>query len=241
MANPQGTIEDYIFYSKELEEEIPLLIYKPHHYSTLYKYSVLIVQDGKDYFQMGRIGRAADQLQEELENLIIIGIPYANVEDRRAKYHPDGDKQTAYIRFLAHELVPFIDEQFPTYQVGSGRALGGDSLGATVSLMAALKYPNIFGKVLLHSPYVDEKVITLLEDFDQPHLLQLYHVIGKQEVNVKMTNGETMDFLEPNRDLHDLIEAKAIRNFYDEFDGDHTWKYWQPDLVRALRMMFSKN
>lgn len=242
MAKTQGTIEDYLFSSQELQEEIPILIYKPANYSTLYKYSVLIVQDGKDYFQMGRIGRTADLLNAEglIENLIIVGVPYINVEDRRTKYHPNGEKQQAYIRFLAHELVPFIDSKYPTYQVGTGRALGGDSLAATVSLMTSVKYPNIFGKLLLQSPYVDEKVMGAVEDFDQPHLLQIYHVIGKQEFEVKMTNGEIADFLEPNRELNDLIEAKAIQNFYDEFDGDHTWKYWQPDLKRALQMMFPK-
>lgn len=241
MAHRQGKIEEHIFKSKELNEEIPLLIYKPAHYSPLNKYSILIVQDGKDYFQLGRIGRAADELYEKnlLENIIIVGIPYRNVEDRREKYHPDGKKQGAYIRFLAHEVVPFLDESFPTYQVGSGRALGGDSLAATVSLMTALTYPNIFGKLLLHSPYVNEKVLSSLEDFDQPHLLQLYHVIGRKETEVKLTSGETQDFLEPNRELNTLTEAKAIRNFYEEFDGDHSWKYWQPDLKRALTIMFS--
>ncbi|WP_243354901.1 alpha/beta hydrolase [Bacillus litorisediminis] len=242
MGTNQGTIEDHTLFSQELQEEIPLLIYKPSHYSTLYKYSVLIVQDGKDYFQMGRIGRTADLLYAEgkIENLIIVGIPYRNVNDRRTKYHPDGEKQNAYIRFLAHELVPFIDHHFPTYQVGFGRALGGDSLGATVSMMAALKYPNIFGKMLLQSPYVDEKVLAAIENFDQTHLINIYHVIGKQETEVKMTNGEVMDFLQPNRELHDLIKAKAIQHYYDEFEGNHTWKYWQPDLKRALQKMFPK-
>ena len=71
-------------------------------------------------------------------------------------YHPEGDRREAYIRFLAHELVPYMDDNYPTYQIGAGRGLIGDSLAATISLLTALKYPNIFGKVILHSPYVDE-------------------------------------------------------------------------------------
>ena len=153
-----GKIEEISFYSKALDEEMQLLIHLPHQYSPLYKYSVLIASDGKDYFQYGRIGRVVDELvyDGDINNMIVVGIPYKSVKERRRMYHPDGDRHEDYIRFLAHELVPYIDENYPTYQVGAGRGLIGDSLAATISLLTALKYPNCFGKVILHSPYVDD-------------------------------------------------------------------------------------
>ncbi|MCP3742429.1 alpha/beta hydrolase [Rossellomorea sp. BNER] len=240
MTSSRGTINELSLYSKELNEEITMLVYLPATFSPLYKYSLLIAQDGKDYFQLGRIPRIADELlgEREIENMIIVGIPYKNVEDRRRKYHPHGEENDAYIRFLAHELVPFLDESYPTYHIGMGRALIGDSLGATVSLMTALKYPNTFGKVLLQSPFVNEKVLTAVTEHTQPHLLNIYHIIGKGETEVKTTDGKVKDFLAPNRELHQLFEERNFSSFYDEFDGDHTWKYWQPDLKRALKLMF---
>ena len=134
-----GKIEDITIYSKELDEDMQLLIHLPHNYSPLYKYSVLIASDGKDYFQYGRIGRVADELVNdgEIDNMIVVGIPYKSVSERRRMYHPEGDRHEAYIRFLAHELVPYIDENYPTYQVGAGRGLIGDSLAATISLPSA--------------------------------------------------------------------------------------------------------
>ncbi|WP_438646618.1 alpha/beta hydrolase [Robertmurraya kyonggiensis] len=237
----KGKITEHFFESKELKETIQLLIYLPESFSPLYKYSLLIAQDGRDYFQLGRIGRVADELMKdgEIENLIIIGIPYKDVQDRRKKYHPDGEQNAAYIRFLAKELVPFLDEQFPSYQMGMGRALIGDSLGATVSLMAALQFPHTFGKVILQSPYVNDEIIEAVVDFTQPHLLSLYHIIGKEETEVKTTSNIMEDFLTPNRELNIVIESKAFPYFYDEFEGNHTWTYWQPDIKRALRRMFS--
>lgn len=114
MNYPKGTIKEYSFQSTELQETVQLLIYLPANFSPLYKYSLLIAQDGMDYFQLGRIGRLADELlfQQEIENLIIVGVPYKNVEDRRRKYHPDGDQNQQYIRFLAHELAPFSIRSF---------------------------------------------------------------------------------------------------------------------------------
>ncbi|MBT2688300.1 esterase family protein [Bacillus sp. ISL-47] len=240
MDFPRGSIKDIKIDSKELGEEVSLLIYLPASYSPLYKYTVAITQDGKDYFQLGRAGRIADELlgEKEIENLIIVGVPYKDVKDRWNKYHPDGDQNKAYIRFLAHELVPFLDREFPTYQMGMGRALMGDSLAATVSLMTAIQYPNTFGRLILQSPFVNESVMEAVKEFNQPHLLNIYHVIGKKETAVKTTGGSEQDFLTPNRELSKLIEEKRFPYFYDEFDGDHTWTYWQPDLKRALKLMF---
>src|SRR4051794_23934761 len=240
MKYPKGKIKEYSFQSSELQETIQLLIYLPANFSPLYKYSLLIAQDGRDYFQLGRIGRLADELlfNQEIENLIIVGVPYKDVADRRRKYHPDGNQNQQYIRFLTHELVPFLDKEFPTYQMGSTRALIGDSLGATVSLMTALQYPHTFGKVLLQSPLVDQHIFKLLEDFNEGQHLEIYHVIGTQETEVPTTDGKVQDFISPNRLLAKEIKAKPFTYFYEEFNGTHTWTYWQPDLKRALKMFF---
>lgn len=236
----QGKVEDLSLYSNELKEEMQLLVYLPFNYSPLYKYTLVIASDGKDYFQLGRVPRVVDELlgNKEIENIIFVGIPYKSVDDRNKKYEPAGEQHAAYLRFLAHELVPYLDEKYPTYQVGMGRALIGDSLAATVSLMAALKYPNIFGRVILQSPKVSSEVLDAVEQFRSPQSFTVYHVIGKGETAVKLTSGGTADFLEPNRELNKLMDNKGFSVFYDEFNGEHTWKYWQPDLKRALVQNF---
>ncbi|MCG7344619.1 esterase family protein [Sporosarcina sp. ACRSL] len=235
-----GKIEEITFYSKALDEEMQLLIHLPHQYSPLYKYSVLIASDGKDYFQYGRIGRVVDELVHDgdINNMIVVGIPYKSVTERRRMYHPEGDRHEDYIRFLAHELVPYIDENYPTYQVGAGRGLIGDSLAATISLLTALKYPNCFGKVILHSPYVDDYVLEKVEAVKDPSSFSIYHVIGEEETEVKTTQDGTQDFLTPNRELNKLIKRKGFSYFYEEFKGNHTWKYWQQDVRRAIQKSF---
>lgn len=240
MEYPKGTMKELTIHSNELQEEIQLLVYLPANFSPLYKYSLLIAQDGSDYFQLGRIGRLADEYlyNREIENLIIIGVPYNNVEDRHRKYHPDGGQNQQYIRFLAHELVPYLDREFPTYHMGTTRALIGDSLAATVSFMTALQYPHTFGKVIMQSPYVDNQVLQNVREYTEPLPLEIYHVIGQQETEVKTTGGRLIDFLATNRKLSNLLIQNPFSYFYEEFNGNHTWTYWQPDLRRALRMMF---
>lgn len=235
-----GKIEEINLYSKALDEDMQLLIHLPYQYSPLYKYSVLIASDGKDYFQYGRIGRVVDELvyEGDINNMIVVGIPYKSVKERRRMYHPEGDRHEDYIRFLAHELVPYIDENYPTYQVGAGRGLIGDSLAATISLLTALKYPNCFGKVILHSPYVDDYLMEKVEGFNDSSAFSIYHIIGEEETEVKTTQDGTRDFLTPNRELHKLIKRKGFSYFYEEFKGNHTWKYWQQDVRRAIKESF---
>ncbi len=239
MNYPMGSIQDVHFYSKELGEDVDFLVYLPASYSPLNKYTLLIAGDGRDYFQLGRIGRVADELiyKQEIDPLIIAGIPYKNIEDRRRKYHPNGEQQISYRRFLAHELAPFLDQKYSTYQMGLGRALIGDSLAATVSFMTAIEYSHTFGTVLLQSPFVNSDVIKMAEQTKNANL-QIYHVIGKQETEVKTTDGFIKDFLTPNRELSQLLKKRGFPYFYEEFLGNHTWKYWQPDLKRALKHMF---
>lgn len=240
MSKQTGVIKEHSFYSAALEEELTLLIYLPENYSPLYKYSLLIAQDGQDYFKLGRVGRQVEALvkDEEIEDIIVVGIPYKDVLDRREKYHPHGKKFKQYVRFLAHELVPYLDQEFPTYQIGFGRALIGDSLGATVSLLTGLAYPNTFGKLILQSPFVNEDVLQAVKDFSSPSRPIIYHQIGKKETAVKTTNGEIQDFLTPNRELSAVISEKGFSYTYEEFDGDHIWKYWQPALTPILKLMF---
>jgi enterochelin esterase-like enzyme len=241
MKNNIGKTEEITFYSNALQEEMTLLVYKPSNYSSLYKYHLVIAQDGQDYFNLGRIARVTEELIQEkrIPNTIIVGLPYRNVQDRRDKYHPEGKQKNSYIRFLAHELVPYLDDQYPTYQMGRGRVLIGDSLGATVSLLAGLQYPHTFGKIAMQSPYVDETMISKVEHFISPHLLQLYHTFGTQEDSVKTTDGTIKDFVTPNRTLSKLIKKKSFEALCDQFDGDHTWTYWQPDLENALHYILN--
>ncbi|MGZ0084899.1 alpha/beta hydrolase [Caldibacillus thermoamylovorans] len=236
MVMTAGTMRDYALYSGELQEKIELLVYLPSNFSPLYKYSLLIAQDGKDYFMYGKMKTAVETLMANgtIDRTIVVGIPYRNVNDRYEKYHPSGTKHGAYLRFLAHELVPFLDRELPTYQMGKGRALIGDSLGGTVSLTAGLLYPHTFGKIAMQSPYIDDSLLALIRSFRDPSLLAIYHSVGSEETAVKTTDGQVRDFVSPNRKARDLLVEKGFAYTYHEFAGGHAWTHWQPDVPRAL-------
>ncbi|MBM7553996.1 alpha/beta hydrolase [Thalassobacillus pellis] len=235
-----GTMQDHAIQSSYLNEEMKLKVYLPENFSPLYKYHICIMQDGNDYYQMGRVATLSDKLheQKQIESTIFVGIHYKDRYDRQDKYHPNGEKQAAYIKFLVNEVAPFLDDEFPGYHMGSGRTLMGDSLGGTVSLMTAIKYPNIFGNVVMQSPFVNDAVMNAVKGSKDLASLAIYHTIGDQETEVETTNGDVKDFLKPNRELRDYLNRQPSTYIFHELEGDHTWKYWQQDMERVLLTMF---
>jgi enterochelin esterase family protein len=237
-----GQITEAKLNSHELDDDIPLLIYTPPNFTPLQTYDLLICQDGNDYFQLGRIPRQVEELidEGEIRETIVVGVPYPSVHERRKRYHPNGEKVEAYIRFLANELLPYLEDAYPTHQLASTRTLAGDSLAATVSLLTTLRYPSLFGQVMLHSPFVNETVLEAIKTCKKPEEIVIYHVIGKKEIAVKTTDGKIIDFVTPNKELYQAITQRPFAAYtYEEFDGDHTWTYWQKDLPRGLTILLS--
>lgn len=236
----KGKMFDKKINSKYLNETMTLTLYQPETFSPMYKYHICIVHDGNDYYQLGRLATLSDQLHEDVEitNTIFVGIHYIDRFDRRKKYHPSGELNEAYTKFLVHEVVPFLDELLPSYHMAQSRALMGDSLAGTLSLMTALKYPHTFGKVIMQSPYVDETVIKQAKHAEHIDTIDIYHTIGIGETEVPTIEGTKEDFITPNRDLHQVLKnAHMSYTYYELPDGKHTWKYWQQDLPRALTTM----
>lgn len=239
MAKIEGSLSELTIESTYLNETITLSVYKPANYTPLKSYRLLICQDGQDFFRLGRIPRQADELIEEveIEELIIIGVPYPSVATRRKWYHPDGEQATAYRRFLACELLPFLDDKLATEPLAEARILAGDSLAATISFLTALEYPSLFKNVIMYSPYVNDTVLQSVKDYTKNEALTLYHIIGEKETEVTTTTGATEDFLTPNRKLKEEIQNHSFTYSYHEFSGNHTWTYWQKELPNTLKYL----
>ncbi|GGB58290.1 alpha/beta hydrolase [Fictibacillus barbaricus] len=243
MAILKGSITDDKIYSNYLEEEIDLLIYTPSKFTPLVKYPVLIAQDGRDYFQLGKLAKTADRLMEEelMQSCIIVGVNHKGIEDRKAKYDPTGEKHENYIRFMAIELTSYLNEKFNTLQLGAGMGLIGDSLGGYVAFKLSLLYPNTFGKVILQSPYIPDSLIQTVESIEQMQTLTIYHSIGDEEEQFKNPEGVIRDFLTPNRQMNKLLTNLALDYEYTEFQGNHLWVNWQKDIVPALIFLYSNH
>lgn len=232
-----GIMFDKTIQSTFLQEAMLLKIYQPENVDAMHETNICIMQDGDDYFQMGRVATLSDKLHDDYEitNTYFVGIHYIDRFDRLRKYHPAGEQYEAYMQFLTEEVVPLLEELVPINPLGMKWSLIGDSLAGTIALLTAINHSDIFDNVLMQSPLVNE---TVLEVAEQMNGLRIYHSIGLDEENVATTKKEGVDFLTPNRALHEIIKEKITDYYYEENElGNHTWKYWQQELPHALALL----
>lgn len=233
----KGKVVEEVVHSKYLGAEQPVIIYTPEHYSPLYSYPVLFLQDGEDYFKLGKVTSIVEELidQKVIPRCLLVGIPVQNKEQRNRRYRADGEEYDAYIRFVGEELVSYIDTHYATHPIQGARALAGDSLGGSIALDIALTYPYTFHHVIAQSGAFYPDTLNRIKNYKHsPALLSIYLSVGTNEKAIETSRG-TLDFLEINLNAKALLEQHRFEVSYTENDGDHTWGQWQKDLILALK------
>ncbi len=234
----KGAIQEVTLTSRHLGTKERILVYTPQRYSPLYSYPVLYVQDGDDYLSLGRLATLLDQFsaKREIHDLIAVFLP-VDKQQRTRRYHPLGADHAAYKRFVAEEVVAYIDHHYSTTPLGGARTLLGESLGGVVSLFTALTYPHTFGQVVCQSGAFDDELCRLVESWKPVEHIHVYLEVGTEETAVDTSRG-TLDLVAGNERMREILARKKVTLRYETFRGDHTWGYWQENLPEILRYFF---
>lgn len=174
-----GRIEVMAINMAELGERPRMVrIYLPPGYDqSQQRYPVLYMHDGQFVFTgvtFNNLGadRILDQLiaDARLRPLLVVAID--NGEARWDEYSPvvnrqmsrwvgpgrtdeaEGGEGSAYLRFVANQLKPKIDQRYRTLTDAANTGIGGASMGGVITLYGLLDHPATFGKVLALSPAV---------------------------------------------------------------------------------------
>ena len=222
-------------------------IYLPKDYETSHKkYKVMYLQDAQNLFDDATSYAGEWQVDETLnkifektgKSLIVVGIdnggekrieelsPYKN-----AKY--GGGNGDNYVKFIVETLKPFIDKNYRTKPQRKFTTIGGSSLGSLISVYAAVKYPETFGKVLAFSSafWFNAKELNEFISSSKVNLKQqkYYFIQGKHE-------DEDMEE-QTNRVIENLksknVKPKNIFLKIDE-DGKHNEMYWRREFEGAV-------
>ena len=222
-------------------------IYLPKDYETSHKkYEVMYLQDAQNLFDDATSYAGEWQVDETLnkifektgKSLIVVGIdnggekrieelsPYKN-----AKY--GGGNGDNYVKFIVETLKPFIDKNYRTKPQRKFTTIGGSSLGSLISVYAAVKYPETFGKVLAFSSafWFNAKDLNEFISSSKVNLKQqkYYFIQGKHE-------DEDME--EQTKRVIENLKSKNVKpkNIFlkiDE-DGKHNEMYWRREFEGAV-------
>ena len=243
------------FASQHLGNQRTLIVYLPPGYDDEIerRYPVLYLHDGQNVFDratafMGQeweVDETAQALFEarQIEPLIIVGL-YNTGEQRIHEYTPTRDdrKQAGgrayeYGRFLVEEVKPFIEKRYRALREPQHTGVGGSSLGGLVTMHLGLRYPQVFGKLLVMSPSVWWDRGAILRE------VALLRVKPSTRIWLDMGTKEGHVLLAQARMLRDALIAqgwrlKADLHYHEARGARHTESAWAKRVGPALKFLY---
>ncbi|MEO7794586.1 MAG: alpha/beta hydrolase-fold protein [Thermoanaerobaculia bacterium] len=213
-------------------------IYLPARYRATRRYPLLVVHDGTDYLHFSVLKTVLDNLIHRLEVAPMI-VALTQSRQRLRDY----GASLEHSRFLAEELVPALEANYPLQKGAANRGLMGASFGGVAALAAAAHYPRQFGRLLLQSgsfAFTDigpsqrgpafEPVVDFVNAFrDAP---------ARISERVFLSCGVYESLIYENRSLVPILQSTGMDvRYVESFDG-HNWENWRDRLREGLSFLF---
>ena len=228
-------------------------LYLPPGYATSrQRYPVLYMHDGQNVFDARTSFAGEWGVDETLDSLRALGdagvivVAVDNGQQRRFdEYSPwpnpqyGGGQGDGYVDFLVQTLKPYIDQHYRTLPDRLHTGIAGSSMGGLISLYAALKYPDVFGRVGVFSPafWVAPSIFTVARNATPRPGTRIYIVTGGQEGDTPEVyvhdHQRMIDTLRRAGFVLDRDVRGAIRP-----DGKHAEWFWRREFPAAYQWLF---
>ncbi len=242
------------FQSEFLSHPHTLTVYLPPGYELEpeRRHPVFYMHDGQNLFDshtsFAGVPWGCDEIAERairqgaVEPLILVGI--ANSPDRLLEYGPrrsaDPDLARAYGRFLAEEVVPFINATYRTRFDLESTGVGGSSMGGLISLHLSKWYPNLFGRCAALSPSLwwDQEAFAQ-SIHASPRWLKTCRVWLDMGTNEGGSDTGRQAMLRRARGLsEDLTQLGCDLRYYEDPHGSHNESSWGGRFAEVLKFLF---
>lgn len=251
---PHGTVSKRWYHSPQNDMTRRITIYTPPGYEAsddTYPVLYLLHGMGGDEEAWQTLGRATQIIDNliakgEAEPMIIV-MPNGNIAQTAAPGESDlGFKKPDFrlpktmdgtYEQTFDDIISFVDSNYRTKAMKSGRAIAGLSMGGYHSLHISRYFPNtfdyvgLFSAAILPNPGINSDVYknipeTLLLQKDNGY--KLYWIaIGKD------------DFLyDANIEFRKMLDDMSFTYKYRESEGGHTWRNWRIYLTEFMPMLF---
>lgn len=224
--------------SQHMQAKRTLRISLPPGYNPLISYPIIYALDGQDAFMYGRIATIVNYLilEKGMEPVIVVGIDV--IKSRRTEeYSPQGKQHANFLRFIAEEVLPVVENEFQVRKERISRLLVGDSLAAAAALSIALHHRKYFQHILSLSGAFFEDSLRLIKQEENLEWMHIWMLIGKAETSVQTEKGN-FNFLEMNYRFKEEILKLGAQVKFLEKEGRHIWGFWQQELPNGLLHFF---
>ncbi|WP_240034556.1 alpha/beta hydrolase [Flavobacterium silvisoli] len=211
-------------------------VYLPKDYTaSTKKYPVIYMHDGQNLFRQNRETLSGWTIDEALNDInaqvIVIGIE----SDTNQQYGKN--KTDEYLAFIVEMLKPKIDATYRTKTNAHNTCIMGSSLGGAVSFYAALKYPEVFGKVGCFFPafgFNRAELLVLLAK-TETFKAKVYFLCGDRENNPEMLSDITLveHWVNTKR-----CECKKLNKKVIVKGGQQDEELWRESFKKAYLWLF---
>jgi enterochelin esterase-like enzyme len=194
---------------------------------------LLVVLDGPDYLERGRLDRVLDGLIRDGAMAPLAAVFVANAGPNRAAEYMGGDPA---LTTLVEDVLPAaVDEAGLAGQESTDGGLGraailGSSAGGVLALHAALRRPDLFGRAICQS-------VAALED-PELTIVSLARFGPVSPARLWLDAGDYEWLAGPNDRLAELLRDRGYDLSYRRHHGGHDQTSWTESLVDALPALF---
>jgi enterochelin esterase-like enzyme len=217
-----GKVEQVKIQSSLLKTELPVSIYTPPCFNEnpSEPYPVLYLLHGQNmsdtlWAELGALA-IVDQAIRAGQKPFLIVMPY---EERN--FDPPGD--SLFGKALISDLIPWVDNQYPTCTLRECRAIGGISRGGGWAVHMALRNFELFGAIGAHSMGLMAGDTWLVQELTTKYPMD-------QFPRIYVDRGES-DYMAENIDLFEKsLTYVDIPHAYVVKPGSHDLSYWQAQV-----------
>ncbi|HSL28525.1 MAG TPA: alpha/beta hydrolase-fold protein [Anaerolineales bacterium] len=192
---------------------------------------LLVVYDGYDYLQRGKLATIVDNLIADWRIRPIAMAFLQNGKSRRSVEYLCSD---ATLMWLDQEVLPLARRHLRLLNIeqnpGAYGILGASASGL-MSMYTGLRMPEIFGNVLCQAGVYSWEG----RDFA---VMDLVRHSQSRGIKIWMDVGTLDELLEDNRRMVALLDKRQYNVSYREFSAGHNYTAWRDDLWRGLEEMF---
>ena len=236
---PKGKVESFTIQDNQYQRRRKVWVYTPPGYNAkaTEPYRLLLSFDGEDYISDIPAPVILDNLLAAGKIHPTVQVMIDNSEDRLG----DLANHRKFADFLARDLLPWAQKNFPVTREAGNTTVCGYSAGGLAAAYVAFRYPNLFGNVLSQSGAFwrgneggTEQLEWLTAQYkNAPKMnVRFYLEVGANETG--RTAGGPI-FIETNRRLRDVLRAKGYDVKYLEApNASHNAEHWRAQLADGI-------
>lgn len=242
-------VDTVAVHSPSMKKDIKAVVILPDSYNTEDHFPVLYLLHGYSGSYRNWVSRAPGiQEKADLFDMIIV-CP----DGGYGSWYWDSPEDTSYRyeRFVAKELVDWVDENYRTVKDPEGRAITGLSMGGHGALYLAFRHQDTFGAAGSMSGGVDIRPFPEnweisdrlgsyaenKEQWEQHTVINMLHLLTPGSLEIIIDCGTSDFFYDVNLNLHHKLQLRNIPHTFISRPGVHNWDYWEDAVLYQMLFM----